>query len=43
MDKTTDIITLDYEWVTLIKKAKDLGMTAEEVRVFLSGAEETAL
>lgn len=42
MEKTTDIITLDYEWVTLIKKAKKLGITAEEVRLFLNRPEEAA-
>lgn len=41
MKKTTDIITLDYEWVLLIKKAKELGITVEEIRHYLTGEEES--
>lgn len=31
---------IDYEWVNLIKEAKELGMTLDEIRLFLSNAEQ---
>lgn len=40
MQDTVKQVSLDYEWVTLIKKAKTLGISMEEVREFLQEAEE---
>lgn len=31
------IIEIDIEWVTLIRQAKDLGLSIEEVREFIQG------
>ncbi|WP_342665481.1 anti-repressor SinI family protein [Paucisalibacillus globulus] len=31
-------LKLDYEWIKLIKEAKNLGMTVEEIRLFLAEA-----
>ncbi|HLR16048.1 MAG TPA: anti-repressor SinI family protein [Bacillota bacterium] len=31
---------LDVEWVRLIKEARDLGLTAEEIRLFLKNNPE---
>ena len=42
MSKTTEIIALDYEWITLMKQAKAQGITIEEVRLFLTGTREAA-
>ncbi|WP_083443544.1 anti-repressor SinI family protein [Ornithinibacillus contaminans] len=41
MDKVVKDVNLDYEWVLLIKEAKDLGMSVEEVRLFLIEAKQT--
>ncbi|SHF89562.1 Anti-repressor SinI [Ornithinibacillus halophilus] len=35
-----DSVKLDYEWIALMKEAKDIGMTVEEVRVFLAEAQK---
>lgn len=35
VEKTESIVTLDFEWVLLIIKARGLGLKAEEVRFFL--------
>jgi DNA-binding transcriptional MerR regulator len=40
MQSTVKQVTLDYEWVSLIKKAKTMGITLEEVREFLEEAEK---
>ncbi|WP_236687140.1 anti-repressor SinI family protein [Ornithinibacillus californiensis] len=32
MEKVTG---LDYEWILLVKEAKNQGMTVEEIRLFL--------
>jgi hypothetical protein len=42
MDKITEMITLDSEWIILMEEAKMQGITVEEVRLFLTGAEEGA-
>jgi DNA-binding transcriptional MerR regulator len=31
-------LKLDYEWIILIKEAKNIGMTIEEIRLFLTTA-----
>lgn len=31
---------LDIEWIALIKEAKDLGLTREEIRLFLKNYQE---
>ncbi|MFS0674187.1 anti-repressor SinI family protein [Ornithinibacillus sp. 179-J 7C1 HS] len=33
-------ISLDYEWILLIKEAKKQGITLEEVRLFLAEAKK---
>ncbi|MFA1821322.1 anti-repressor SinI family protein [Virgibacillus oceani] len=44
MQNTVKQVTLDSEWVSLIQKAKTLGMTVEEIRAYLkeAGNEENA-
>ncbi|MBM7600522.1 hypothetical protein JOC34_002933 [Virgibacillus halotolerans] len=42
VEKVTEIIALDCEWVILMKEAKVQGITIEEVRLFLAGTEEAA-
>ncbi|WP_407271282.1 anti-repressor SinI family protein [Radiobacillus sp. PE A8.2] len=36
MVKAMEDIVLDQEWVLLIKEAKNIGLSAEEIRLFLS-------
>ncbi|PAE28561.1 hypothetical protein CHI07_12695 [Paenibacillus sp. 7884-2] len=36
MDKVIEIVAFDQEWITLIKSAKKLGISLEEVRQFLN-------
>ncbi|WP_010098555.1 anti-repressor SinI family protein [Ornithinibacillus scapharcae] len=38
MNKILKEIDLDYEWILLIREAKELGMTIEEIRLFLKEA-----
>nr|WP_084288134.1 anti-repressor SinI family protein [Paucisalibacillus globulus] len=38
MNKVKNGLKLDYEWIKLIKEAKNLGMTVEEIRLFLAEA-----
>ncbi|AXI10031.1 DNA-binding anti-repressor SinI [Oceanobacillus sp. 143] len=40
MVNTIEDIVLDYEWITLIKEAKVLGITIEEIRLFLNDVRE---
>ncbi|GAB3804982.1 anti-repressor SinI family protein [Virgibacillus kimchii] len=40
MQSTVKKIALDDEWVRLIKSAKTLGITTEEIREFLEEAEK---
>lgn len=42
MEKMTEIIALDYEWISLMKQAKAQGLTIEDIRLFLSGTGEAA-
>lgn len=42
MEKTTDIISLDNEWVVLIKKAKAQGITVEEIRLYFNESGESS-
>ncbi|UJL45358.1 anti-repressor SinI family protein [Virgibacillus sp. NKC19-16] len=44
MKNTAEKSAIDVEWVELIKQAKILGMTADEVRLFLrkAGSKENA-
>ncbi|WP_231514770.1 anti-repressor SinI family protein [Oceanobacillus salinisoli] len=42
MSELVKDLTLDSEWVTLIKEAKNLGMTIDEVRTFLKDEKEEA-
>ncbi|MFS0750786.1 anti-repressor SinI family protein [Oceanobacillus sp. 1P07AA] len=35
MDKTLHSVKVDQEWVRLIKQAKELGLTIEEIRQFI--------
>ncbi|WP_246187644.1 anti-repressor SinI family protein [Ornithinibacillus caprae] len=39
MEKVVESTKLDYEWVELIKEAKEIGMTVDEVRLFLKEAQ----
>ncbi|WP_156960099.1 anti-repressor SinI family protein [Oceanobacillus manasiensis] len=39
MEKIVEQVSLDGEWVELIKRAKNLGMTTEEIRQFLQQSE----
>ncbi|MFD2629184.1 anti-repressor SinI family protein [Oceanobacillus kapialis] len=39
MEKIVEQVSLDREWVELIKRAKHLGMTPEEIRQFLQQSE----
>lgn len=34
---------LDLEWVQLIKEAKDLGLTTDEIRLFLKDYQESSI
>ncbi|PXY55186.1 anti-repressor SinI family protein [Virgibacillus profundi] len=36
MEKTAENITLDREWIKLMMEAKTLGLTVDEVRLFLA-------
>ncbi|WP_404454347.1 anti-repressor SinI family protein [Virgibacillus necropolis] len=36
MVKTVNQTDLDYEWVELLQEAKSIGITVEEVRLFLN-------
>ncbi|MBY7144125.1 anti-repressor SinI family protein [Virgibacillus sp. NKC19-3] len=38
MKNTADKIAIDIEWVELIKQAKRLGITEDEIRLFLKTA-----
>jgi DNA-binding transcriptional MerR regulator len=38
MEKTADRVVVDEEWLLLIAKAKNLGITIEEIRMFLKEA-----
>jgi DNA-binding transcriptional MerR regulator len=38
MEKTVDRVVVDEEWLVLITKAKNLGITIEEIRMFLEEA-----
>jgi hypothetical protein len=38
VNKVANALGLDYEWILLIKEAKNQGMTVEEVRLFLAEA-----
>jgi hypothetical protein len=40
LNKISSQIELDYEWVALIIEAKKLGMSIEEIRLFLSEAKQ---
>ncbi len=31
--------SVDHEWVDLMREAKEMGLTAEDIRTFLAGAE----
>lgn len=37
MSEVVKSVALDSGWIQLIKQAKDMGMTAEEIRAFLLG------
>lgn len=36
MNKRVQVVKLDLEWIELIKQARELGLTVEEVRVFIN-------
>jgi DNA-binding transcriptional MerR regulator len=36
LNKVQNGLKLDYEWIKLIKEAKNLGMSVEEIRLFLA-------
>ncbi|WP_077328073.1 anti-repressor SinI family protein [Virgibacillus siamensis] len=38
MGSAVEKIEVDYEWLELIKQAKTIGLTAEEIRLFLAKA-----
>ncbi|GGA67075.1 anti-repressor SinI family protein [Ornithinibacillus halotolerans] len=38
MSKVIDVVKLDLEWIQLIREAKELGMSIEDVRTFLTEA-----
>ncbi|HAM81668.1 anti-repressor SinI family protein [Ornithinibacillus bavariensis] len=40
LNKTVSKTELDYEWVALIIEAKKLGMSIEEIRLFLLEARQ---
>ncbi|MFD2044974.1 anti-repressor SinI family protein [Ornithinibacillus salinisoli] len=40
MEKIIENVKLDCEWVELMKEARSIGMTVEEVRLFLSEAQQ---
>ncbi|RDW17004.1 hypothetical protein CWR48_15480 [Oceanobacillus arenosus] len=42
MVNTIEDIVLDYEWISLIQEAKVLGITIEEIRLFLDDDREKA-
>ncbi|MCM3740242.1 anti-repressor SinI family protein [Oceanobacillus luteolus] len=42
MEKLSVELKLDYDWVVLIKEAKKIGMTVEEIRLFLQSSKEGA-
>ncbi|WP_249871332.1 anti-repressor SinI family protein [Oceanobacillus saliphilus] len=42
MEKIIDNVAVDEEWVSLIKDAKKLGLTLEEVRHFLNSTVQKA-
>lgn len=33
---------LDFEWIRLMKEAKEIGLTTEEIRLFIQGIKEAA-
>lgn len=35
MEKVSNEVTLDQDWVVLVMEAKRLGMTVDEIRLFL--------
>ncbi|NAP01169.1 DNA-binding anti-repressor SinI [Halomonas sp. MG34] len=39
MEKIVEKLSLDGEWIELIKRAKNLGITTEEIRQFLKQTE----
>ncbi|WP_090868406.1 anti-repressor SinI family protein [Oceanobacillus limi] len=39
MEKVVDKAKLDCEWVELINEARSIGMTVEEVRLFIKEAQ----
>lgn len=41
MEKVTDNVSLDSEWVSLIKKAKAQGITVEEIRLYFNESGES--
>lgn len=40
MEKAIDNLAVDEEWIMLIKNAKNLGISVEEIREFLKGLEQ---
>ncbi|WP_339227310.1 anti-repressor SinI family protein [Oceanobacillus sp. FSL K6-2867] len=38
MEKVIEIVAFDQEWISLIKSAKKLGISLEEIRHFLNSA-----
>jgi DNA-binding transcriptional MerR regulator len=34
------VVNIDQEWLELIKEAKEIGLTIEEVRIFLEGTKD---
>lgn len=40
MENTMQETALDFEWVELMKEAKALGLTIEEIRLFLTETED---
>ncbi|MFD1039948.1 anti-repressor SinI family protein [Virgibacillus byunsanensis] len=41
MEKTVYHVGLDYEWIKLVKEAKTIGLSVEEVHLFLTGTEKS--
>ncbi|MEC5422877.1 anti-repressor SinI family protein [Virgibacillus sp. C22-A2] len=42
MENTVEQTALDYEWINLLKEAKHLGLTVEEIRLYLLEAGQSA-
>lgn len=40
MGNTIEETALDFEWMELMKEAKALGLTVEEIRLFLTETED---